>query len=144
MDVIHNTLCEIADILQIKFKWDEQQSKIILAHRRTIHLAGLSFKLSLSCASTRIFGNRIFTIIPVKGNMALLLDVPLGTSSYPTMLHFLDLGKMENLKNFLEDMEATSAESCVKAIFPAIARSFYFDNQLTKWQPITRNDEHQV
>jgi len=144
MDVIRNALCDIADILQVKLKWDEQNSKITLAHKHTIHLAGLSFNLFLSCVSTRIFGNRFFAIIPVKGNLAFLLDVPVGRSSYPAMLHFLNLGKMENPKNFLENMEDISAESCVKAIFPAIARSFYFDNQLTKWQPITRNDEHQV
>jgi len=141
MDVIHNALCDIADILQTKLKWDEQHSKITLAHKRTIHLAGLLFKLSLSCASTRIFDSRLFTIIPVKGNLALLLDIPVGTSSYQAMLHFLDLGKMENPKNLLEDMKAISAEDCIKRMFPAIAKSFYFDDVIGKWQPVPRVHE---
>jgi len=139
MDVIHNALCDIADILQVKLKWDEQQSKIKLAHRRTVYLAGLSFKLSLSCVSTHIFDNRFFIIIPVKGNLAFLLDVPVGTPSYPTMLHFLDLGKMESPKNLLENMETTSAEACIRTVFPAIAKSFYFDNKIAKWRPIVGN-----
>jgi len=139
-EALHKTLGNMADILQVKFKYDAQSFKIEMLGKRTIHLAGLSFRLYLSCVSTRILDNRLFAIITVKGNLALLLDVPVK-DSYPVTLHFLNLAKMDKPDNLLEMMDATRMRDGLNHLFPAIAASFYFDDIQGRWQPVMKRYE---
>jgi|GEM_PF-6077897 len=144
MDLVYNALCQVADILQIKFQWDEYNLKIKSKARRTFHPSDLTFSMPLSFPSSRIFETRFLTIIHLKGKLALLLDVPIELSSYYTMLHFFDLGATGDPENFLEGMKCTDERDCIDQLFPAIVKSFYFDSATDMWQPVSRLSEKQA
>jgi len=144
MDLVHNALCQVADILQIKFQWDEYRLKIKSKASRTFHPSGLTFSMPLSFPSSRIFETRFLTIIHLKGKLALLLDVPVEIPSYYTMLHYLDLGATGDPENLLGTMECSDERDCMEQLFPAIVKSFYFDTAKDMWQPVSQLKENQA
>ena len=123
----------LADALGMALEYDPSTGYVDGKQERFVNLHGLRLTVPMKIVSSHLTDNAYMLMARVFGNLGLFVASKRVAHRDVVELHVLNLARMDKLESWLEKMTPQSVNAALKALQPAIAKS-YIKTKPDSWE----------